>query len=89
MKRGAVALLVVAMALASPRPVNPIYEWQAKALAFDQHWNACLRESFGCPLTGDTNAETCQRGRSFIDYKECAAARKEAKRLFDLTENAH
>lgn len=75
MKRRAFLLLPFA---APARPSATYDELRTKTLAIEKHWNRWTRKLFGCPLMGDTTAETCTQP-SEVDYGALTAWAKAAR----------
>lgn len=54
-----------------------------RAVNFEARWGRFFRTYFGCPKTA-TDPAQCSFANATFDYTEYLAARREAKKLFDL-----
>jgi len=79
-----VLLVSVALFATNTSSQDNIYK---RSVDFDIHWNSFIRELFGCPKTGGTDATVCQLQTGHINYAAFLKARREAMKLFDLTES--
>jgi hypothetical protein len=74
---------LVSIPAGAPTPPLELYK---NAYELEVHWNIFVRDLWGCQRDGETTAETCHPSEGVVNYKEYMAARKAAKKLFELRE---
>ena len=81
------SLLIGTTCLGTPEKRPRYDDLRAKVISFEHKHDPFVRDLFGCTATGPMSEESCEDGRSTINYEKFIAARHAAAKLYSLRED--